>query len=427
MRIVLLVLFMMSFLVLNAQSKKELQGMINQLKIDSLQLSELLKTAKLANEDLEMKLRKSNESISSKDVGLKKNQILIDSFRREIQKLNVSIKNQITSYQKQIDSIYKNQKSASNNQLKEIKMEIVKKGDDCNDFLKDWDFKNIKYNKRQVEGGYEYEFIDVFLGNELYYTIYRDGEPDDKCFCYVMENTISSLSVHSGNVKIPNTTLRVGSTVADFNKLYGSKLVNLNMLEGNVYLEAENYVFDLGEIELNYDFSKTVLSNNSLIPQNLKIEQIFFNWNESNNSTSQDFLEKLKNNIAPEPNGVMKKVETDLIPQQIKQLSNDCIDCYWYKSIDGFSATDDLYFIHLITEDHLYFIYDQVEYLIPLKYRSFEEGKTHSGKLIFEGSGFSVTSNWSNAGLSMGSVAQVEVKLKDKIIMQMSSKNTYPF
>jgi hypothetical protein len=75
----------------------------------------------------------------------------------------------------------------------------------------------------------------------------------------------------------------------------------------------------------------------------------------------------------------------------------------------------------------LYFIYDQVEYLIPLKYRSFEEGKTHSGKLIFEGSGFSVTSNWSNAGLSMGSVAQVEVKLKDKIIMQMSSKNTYPF
>jgi hypothetical protein len=162
-----------------------------------------------------------------------------------------------------------------------------------------------------------------------------------------------------------------------------------------------------------------------LISQNLKIEEIFFNLNDNNSLTSEDFLEKLKNNIAPQPNGVMKKIELDMIPQQIKQLSNDCNDCYWYKSIDGFSATDDLYFIHLITEDHLYFIYDQVEYLIPLKHRSFEEGKTNTGKLIFEGSGFTVTSNWSNAGLSFGSFGAVEVKLNDKKILQLSTKCTF--
>ncbi len=253
--------------------------MINQLKIDSLQLSELLKTAKLANEDLEMKLRKTNESISSKDVELKKNQILIDSLQGMIQVLNISIKNQNTYHQKQIDSIYENQKSLSNNSLKEINMEIVKKGDDYNDFLKNWDNKNVKFNKRQVEGGYEYEFIDVFLGNELYYTIYRDGEPNEQCFCYVMENTISGLSILSSNVKIPNTTLTVGSSLADFNKLYGPKPVNINMLEGNVYVEADNHVFDFGEIEINFDFSTTILSNSPLIPQNLTIEKISLSLN----------------------------------------------------------------------------------------------------------------------------------------------------
>jgi len=405
--------------------------MINQLKIDSLQLSESLKTTKLSNEDLEMKLRKSNESISSKDVDLKKNQILIDSFRREIQKLNISIKNQITSHQKQIDSIDQIQKSASNNQLKEINMKLVKKGDEYDDFLKDWNFKNVKFNKRQVEGGYEYEYIDVFLGNELYYTIYRDGEPNEQCFCYVMENTISGLSVHSSNVKIPNTTLRVGSTIADFNRLYGPKPLILNMLEGNVYVEADNYVFDFGEIEINFDFSTTILSNSPLISQNLKIVEISLSLNEKNSLTDEDIFEKLKNNIAPQPNGAIKKIETDLIPQQIKQLSNDCSDCYWYKSIDGFSATDDLYFIHLITVDHLYFIYDQVEYLIPLKHRSFKEGKTYTGQpanigiLIFEGTGFTITSNWANAGLPYGSVGSVEVKLKDKVITTISTRCTF--
>ena len=279
MRIVLLVLFFMTLFVLNAQTKKELQGMINQLKIDSLQLSESLKTAKLANDDLEMKIRKTNESISSKDVELKKNQILIDSLQGMIQVLNISIKNQNTYHQKQIDSIYENQKSLSNNSLKEINMEIVKKGDDYNDFLKNWDNKNVKFNKRQVEGGYEYEFIDVFLGNELYYTIYRDGEPNEQCFCYVMENTISGLSILSSNVKIPNTTLTVGSSLADFNKLYGPKPVNINMLEGNVYVEADNHVFDFGEIEINFDFSTTILSNSPLIPQNLTIEKISLSLN----------------------------------------------------------------------------------------------------------------------------------------------------
>jgi hypothetical protein len=94
-----------------------------------------------------------------------------------------------------------------------------------------------------------------------------------------MENTISGLSILSSNVKIPNTTLTVGSSLADFNKLYGPKPVNINMLEGNVYVEADNHVFDFGEIEINFDFSTTILSNSPLIPQNLTIEKISLSLN----------------------------------------------------------------------------------------------------------------------------------------------------
>ncbi len=118
----------------------------------------------------------------------------------------------------------------------------------------------------------------------------------------------------------------------------------------------------------------------------------------------------------------MKKIETDLIPQQIKKLSNDCSDCYWYKSIDGFISTDDLSFI-----------YDQVEYLIPLKHRLFEERKTQTGKLLnygklpFEGSGFTIPSKWSTAGFSSDTFGEVEVKLKDKVITQMSTRCTFSF
>ncbi|MCF8407661.1 MAG: hypothetical protein K9G36_01700 [Crocinitomicaceae bacterium] len=150
------------------------------------------------------------------------------------------------------------------------------------------------------------------------------------------------------------------------------------------------------------------------------------------NDTIYEILEKFKNDFVPESNGILNKIDTSKVLQKLKELSNGCTDCYWHKSID-LTASEELYFIHVVDLDHLYFVYNQVEYLIPLKHRSYEKGSTETGQplntgiLIFEGSGFTVTSNWTTAGLSMGSVAQVEVKLKDKIIMQMSSKNTYPF
>jgi hypothetical protein len=146
------------------------------------------------------------------------------------------------------------------------------------------------------------------------------------------------------------------------------------------------------------------------------------------NDTIYEILEKFKNNKAPESNGILDKIDTGKVLQKLKELSYGCTDCFWFKSI-GLAATEELYFIHVVDLDHLYFVYDQVEYLIPLKLRSYKEGKTqtgqplNSGKLIFEGSGFTVTSNWSNAGFSMGSVAQVEVKLRNKLIISVSTRS----
>ena len=156
------------------------------------------------------------------------------------------------------------------------------------------------------------------------------------------------------------------------------------------------------------------------------------NKTEENSYSTEDILEKLKNNLPSEPNGEIEKIDTSKVLQKIKELSYGCLDCYWFKSIDH-TYTEDLYFIHVVDLDHLYFVYNQVEYLIPLKQRSFKEGKTqtgqplNSGKLTFEGSGFTITSNWSNAGLSFGSFGEVEVKLKDKVITQMSTKCTFSF
>jgi hypothetical protein len=151
------------------------------------------------------------------------------------------------------------------------------------------------------------------------------------------------------------------------------------------------------------------------------------NKTEENSYSTEDILEKLKNNLPSEPNGEIEKIDTSKVLQKIKELSYGCLDCYWFKSIDH-TYTEDLYFIHVVDLDHLYFVYNQVEYLIPLKQRSFKEGKTqtgqplNSGKLTFEGSGFTIVSNWSNAGLSFGSFGEVEVKLKDKVITQMSTR-----
>jgi hypothetical protein len=147
------------------------------------------------------------------------------------------------------------------------------------------------------------------------------------------------------------------------------------------------------------------------------------------NDTIYEILEKFKNSKAPESNGILDKIDTSKVLQKLKQLSNECSDCHWYKSIDNYNATDELFFIHILDLEHLYFIYDQVEYLIPLKHRSYEKGTTETGQplktgiLIFEGSGFNVTSNWTTAGLSMGSLAQVEVKLRNKLIISVSTRS----
>jgi hypothetical protein len=158
----------------------------------------------------------------------------------------------------------------------QVELGLVKKGMWINDFLKDWDQKNIQYNKRQVEGGYEYEFIDVFLNNELYYTIYRDAKPDDKCFCYIMENTLSGITIHSDKVKLANTTLKVGSTIADFHKQYGTKNIELSPLDIDVYhlfyLDSDQYSFGF---EINkLDDSILPRFNSSKVSKNLKIVEI---------------------------------------------------------------------------------------------------------------------------------------------------------
>jgi hypothetical protein len=150
------------------------------------------------------------------------------------------------------------------------------------------------------------------------------------------------------------------------------------------------------------------------------------------NDTIQEILEKFKNDNVPESDGKLNKIDTSKVFQKLKELSYSCTDCYWFKSID-LSATEELYFIHVVDLDHLYFVYDQVEYLIPLKHRSYEKRTTETGQplntgiLIFEGSGFTVTSNWSNAGFSFGSIGEVEVKLKDKVITQISTRCTFSF
>jgi hypothetical protein len=95
----------------------------------------------------------------------------------------------------------------------------------------------------------------------------------------------------------------------------------------------------------------------------------------------------------------------------------------WNKITNLGSFTgDDIYFLHLVDLDYLFFIYNNEQFLIPLKTQSYFNDKTETGKsltkgkLIFEGCGFVITNNWTSAGLSNGYLGEVEVKFKNQIL-----------
>ena len=85
------------------------------------------------------------------------------------------------------------------------------------------------------------------------------------------------------------------------------------------------------------------------------------------NDTIYEILEKFKNDFVPESNGILNKIDTSKVLQKLKELSNGCTDCYWHKSID-LTATEELYFIHVVDLDHLYFVYNVLgRYLYIIK------------------------------------------------------------
>ena len=253
-----------------SQSKKKQIEALN-FKIDSVNqvLAKVRNTQKTSIGSLEIQESKSKHKVDSLTKEIKS--IEQEISKKQNDKLNNEL--EISRRKKEINKL---RDSLSNTNSFQVELGLVKKGMWVYDFLKDWDQKNIQYNKRQVEGGYEYEFIDVFLNNELYYTIYRDAKSDDKCFCYVMENTLSGITIHSDKVKLPNTTLKVGSTIADFHKLYGTKNIELSELEIDLYelfyLDTDQYSFGF---EINkLDDSILPRFNSSKVNKNLKIVEI---------------------------------------------------------------------------------------------------------------------------------------------------------
>lgn len=253
-----------------SQSKKKQIEALNS-KIDSVNqvIAKERNTQKISIGSLESQEFKSKQKVDSLTKEVKS--IEQEISKKQNDKLNNEL--EISRLKKEINKL---RDSLINTNSFQVELGLVKKGMWVYDFLKDWDQKNIQYNKRQVEGGYEYEFIDVFLNNELYYTIYRDAKPDDKCFCYVMENSLSGITIHSDKVKLPNTTLKVGSTIADFHKLYGTKNIELSELEIDLYelfyLDTDQYSFGF---EINkLDDSILPRFNSSKVSKDLKIVEI---------------------------------------------------------------------------------------------------------------------------------------------------------
>jgi hypothetical protein len=91
-----------------------------------------------------------------------------------------------------------------------------------------------------------------------------------------MENTISGITIHSDKVKLPNTALKVGSNLADFHKLYGTRNIELSELEINLY---DLFYLDSGQYSFGFEINKLndpILPkfNSSKVNKDLKIVEI---------------------------------------------------------------------------------------------------------------------------------------------------------
>ena len=106
-------------------------------------------------------------------------------------------------------------------------------------------------------------------------------------------------------------------------------------------------------------------------------------------------------------------INPELLTKTIKQDSESCTDCFWYEYVD--EEIGDLLFIHCIERDLIYFIYDGTEYEIPLVKRNYKEAFTEtdkpigSGQLTFQGSGFRINYNFSNAGHTFGEEGYLDI------------------
>jgi hypothetical protein len=161
-----------------------------------------------------------------------------------------------------------------------------------------------------------------------------------------------------------------------------------------------------------------VMDKKKLIGKSMPI-----NSDQLNNLSIQKAVNELnsifKKEIEFKVQNALNIVDLNQIPILVRMFNNNS----WNKITNLGSFTgDDIYFLHLVDLDYLFFIYNSEQFLIPLKTQSYFNDKTETGKsltkgkLIFEGSGFIITNNWTSAGLSNGYLGEVEVKFKNQIL-----------
>lgn len=259
-----------------SQSKKELHSIIVRLQSDSLELKKDLISSDLTIDSLEKITKRLNEIIVSQISELNEKQLLIKSLQNEIDELSKQSKRQKTDYQFKIDSL----KKELNNSNDKIELKISSRNFTVDEFLENWNLEDVKYNSRVADGAgcNDFQYIDVYKKNELYFIISRKFQAENFEISY--ENMISSINVLSKNVLIPNTSLRVGSTIEEFNNLYNSHQIFFDF-EDKFYLQRGNYIYkfkvneDIRQVFFELSNKNRIMkSDNSVIPKNLKIEEI---------------------------------------------------------------------------------------------------------------------------------------------------------
>jgi hypothetical protein len=259
-----------------SQSKKELHSIIVRLQSDSLELKKDLISSDLTIDSLEKITKRLNEIIVSQISEQNEKQLLIKSLKNEIDELSKQSKSQKTDYQFKIDSL----KKELNNSNDKIELKISSRNFTVDEFLENWNLEDVKYNSRVADGAgcNDFQYIDVYKKNQLYFIISRKFQAENFEISY--ENMISSINVLSKNVLIPNTSLRVGSTIEEFNNLYNSQEILFDF-EDKFYLQRGNYIYkfkvneDIRQVFFELSNTNRIMkSDNSVIPKNLKIEEI---------------------------------------------------------------------------------------------------------------------------------------------------------